>query len=255
MLREWLADADASLLRPDVVSLTLALAAGLVAFAVSGDLGASLAASIIMLVLVFPFAFVAREFLVLARRGLDEAGASRVSEWVRVVASRLNLGPVHVALTLADSRGLKVIGFGAGHARLGQKISSLIHKAAWHGGPVAEPLNGVVVLVIPGIVAERLSGKVVGNARGVKLVVDSRKVMIAAYKVVRALAYAATRSKLLAAYIASKTIVKLVMQGELVLALPWREVERIGRELPYEDPLTRFLVRRQLRNELAAVYA
>ncbi len=235
--------------RPDYAAVLAASGVASVVYLASSDAGLAAAVAIVVGLLVFPLAFVARELAYLAR-DVDQSGASRVYEWVAGVASRLGVKGVQLAYTVRTGvGGIQVVSLGGTADPAGSRITAMLHRAAWHGAPVAEYSGGRLLLVVPGLVMERLTSLAVREGKKVSMLVTSVADMKLVYSVLKSIARAITGSKPLAAYIASKLVPRLVTEGMIALAASPRTLERLEKLMPFEDPITRFRVRRQLRLE------
>ncbi len=236
--------------RPDKLSVITSIIVFGFGVLVSGDVNAALVAAIVVGILVFPFAFIARELMLLGRGDVDENAAGKVYEWIREIASMLNVKAVQLTYTYGDAGGLRIIGVGGPLApALQSKIASMLHRAAWHGLPIAEYSSGQLLIVIPGLLMKRLSTLISSNGRRVFFVATSISHVRLAYNVVKAISYAITRSRMLAAYMASKLLSKLVINGYLILMLKPDDLTRVEREIPFENLLVKILVRKQLKRE------
>jgi hypothetical protein len=229
----------------------MALAVALLTYLVSSDVGLSAALALIVGLLVFPLAFVAREFILLARE-VDQDRAGKVYEWLTLIATRLGVGGVQLAYTVRTNLGgIQIVSLGSQAVHGQARITALLHRAAWYGLPVAEQASGGIVIVVPGLLMEKLTSMIISSGKKLFVIVTGIMELKLVYSLIRAICRAVVGSRLLAAYMATKMLSKLTAEGLIALAMPLEALEKAEKLLPFEDPITRFLVRRQLRLELA----
>ena len=238
--------------RPDYAALATAAGFGGVAYLVSGDASIAVAAALVAGLLAFPIAFVAREVVVLANYSVDQRSAEDVYEWLKSVAALAGISNLSVAYTSRSGvNGVQVVGMGIASQRVDSSIASLLHRAAWYAAPVAKVLSAKeAVVVVPGYVMTRLGEIIVNDGGKRRFIVGSIDDLKLAYKTVRALLRELVGSRILAAYMSVKLINKMLVEG-LILVIPVPELlEKAEKSLPFENPLVKLIVRRQLALEM-----
>ena len=238
--------------RPDYAAIAAAAGFGAIAYLVSGDASMAVAAALVAGLLAFPIAFVAREVVVLANYSVDQRSAENVYEWLKSVAALAGIANLSVAYTSRSGvNGVQVVGMGLASQRVGSSIASLLHRAAWHAAPVAKVLSAKeAIVVVPGYVMTRLGEVIVNDGGKRRFIVGSIDDLKLAYKTVRAILRELVGSRVLAAYMSVKLINKMLVEG-LILVIPVPELlERAEKSLPFENPLIKLIVKRQLALEM-----
>ncbi len=244
--------------RPEYLSIALASLAGTVVFLVAGDIASTLASWIIVFLLVFPIAFIVREVVVLSgTRRISEADALKVFEWVTRVARAAMVKRAILLYAYRDRNEVQLVSFGemARPTRREQAdILMAIYKAAWLARPVpvASRNNRRALIVVPGLVFEKLSSLIKPHGSKPALMVRNRSEARLVYHVLKSLYSATGLPREIAAYSAVKLFRKLLLEG-LVVVAP-EAVDSLEKSLPFENPLVRRRVQKQLEIEEGYAY-
>ncbi|MET1101331.1 MAG: hypothetical protein ABWW69_02470 [Pyrodictiaceae archaeon] len=239
--------------RPEVSSLSIASLLALLVFALVGDVTATTIAWVLGFLFSLPFAIMFREFVFLSgTEPIEPEEASKLLYWSTIAARAMGSPETVLFYTTRTRIGFQLVGLGSFRQENVQgKIPFLAHKAAWVGAPVAELdlKANTVYLVVPALVLERASRLI--RKEGFKLVMSISSLRDAklAYSLIKAIAYALYGSRRMAAYIATKLFSRLILEGHIVVEADGL-IEDISARMPFEDPITRRAVRKQLRSEM-----
>ncbi len=236
--------------RPDYVAVGSAILVALVVYMASLDSVAAIAAAVTVGLLVFPVAFVVREAAVLAKHSVDQRSAENVYEWLKNVTVLLGITSVSLAYTSRNGiSGVQVVGLGLVPRQI-ESLASSLHRAAWHAAPVAKIVEGGgLVVVVPGYIMARLSELVVRNGKTRKLVVSCTDDLKLLYNTLKPIVKSVVSNTVFAAYLTVKLIGRMLKEGLIVLALEPEDLEKAERLLPFENPIIKLMVKRQLALE------
>lgn len=242
--------------RPELLSTTLASIAGILVFLAVRDVTFSIISWIIAFLIVFPFAVIVREVVVLSgTRRISNREALAVFEWIATVARIAGVNSISLLYTYRERNGLQLVGLGEAPDREEQgSITFTVHKAAW----LAKPLPALsakknrLFVVVPGLLFERVASMT--RMTGSKPVLVARSLGEAklVYHLVKSILYTPGVSKEFLAYSAVKLYRRLIVDGLLVLSP--RIVDEVEKSLPFENPFVRKRVLRQLAEEETEVY-
>jgi hypothetical protein len=245
--------------RPDVGSLLVAAAVGSVAYLLGASAGASVLLALVSSVVALPILIVIREVqLFTSRDQVSENDVGMIAEWLDAVTRAAGGGGAVTLYVYRKGTGLQVLQLG-GDLRLDRggnlAVAMLVHRAAWSGFTVAEPLHpGKLVVLLPAAVASLIRDIVERGGRGVYVTLKSQETAKMVYRIIKTIVSGLHRSasRAYVAYLATKVLAALLIRGRI------RADEALAHKLDEIIPSEPFWIKKkvveQLQLEGASIY-
>jgi hypothetical protein len=228
---------------------------------VGQPIGTAIFLGIVASILSLPILLLAREFaLYSARTPLPPERAGKVADWLTAVAREAGAEKPTILYVYRKGVAMRLVQFGepilvAGEKEGGDRrrvefsIAALVHRASWNGLAAASILRGRLIVAIPARTMNVLEPLAEMGRRGIRLRVETPSQLRTVYRIVKELTSAlhTPESRLLAAYMATKLIAKLLLNGSLVVS--GKALEEMDKLIPSEPPWIRRKVLKQLNEE------